>query len=366
MVENLRTQLAELDAAYDLGRARRVLPRTVGLVDAAAATAYAPVIAQAGLVVGKIQLELDQVESARGHLEDAYFTARGIADRSTASGAALYLASLTGTYTDEHVLARHWLRLAEVELDADAFDERAELADVEVSVLEREGRLDDAVATAERLLARLETECDEGCETKPATHGSLSRLYSHLGREREAERHARTQLELESALHEGDHPHRARALNTLGEVLDSTARFTESYEVLVVALQMRERMLGADHPETAITRLRLGTTLLALGRGDEAVQQAARAVEAVRTRPEPLLLAALLSELGGIHLDLKHYDEARAAYQESLEIGQRVNPGGIRIRRSRCRISRRRLGISGMLRLRSRGIGRRWRCDGSM
>ena len=326
-VEALRTQLADIRAMYELGRSVQARARVAGVVEAAQQIGYPPLVAEANLGVGSVELALDDLDAARPHLEQAYFVARTVVDHRTAAGAAMELASLTGTHTDELALAQQWLRLSAVELD-DSFEARAELDGLEIAVLTREGRLEDALAAAQRLLVRAEAACPRGCEALADAHQELSRLYDHLGRGREAEPHALAALAQESALHDHDHPHLARAHYVLGELLDSVGRHAESHEQLIVALQMRERMLGVDHPETAMSRVRLSTTLLALGRGDEAVQQATRAVASVRGRSEPLLLAAALSELGGIHGDLHHYAEARTAYEEALTLERGVHPDG--------------------------------------
>jgi tetratricopeptide (TPR) repeat protein len=328
-VEELRAVLAEIDAAQELGRNEIALERARSLYDRVEATDYEPLRAELAFAMGQLAFEMSDAENARANLERAYFGARRAREAGTAGDAALHLASVDITFGTEFDRGEHWLRLADVEITEEVPDQQAvALADLRITLHERRGDFDRAIAEAEDVLERMEPDCGDACEQLPEIHSTIAHLYNGLSRHEEAIEHGRKAVELEEARHGSDHPHVAAALGRYGDVLDSARRYEEAHEALARALDIRERTLGPDHHNTASTRVVLGITLIGVGRMDEGIAQLEQALVVFRKLGEKQILAATLNQLGYAYGEAGRHDESLAMYEEAAAIMRALHPDG--------------------------------------
>jgi serine/threonine protein kinase/tetratricopeptide (TPR) repeat protein len=125
---------------------------------------------------------------------------------------------------------------------------------------------------------------------------------------------------------------RAWTLNNIGVVLDGFGQHEEAAASLFQALQIKERVLGKDHPDVSYTLGNLADILRALGRPLEALELANRGVEIIgRTsgweHPDMVLQlvnrAEILNQLGRYE-DARRDAERAAAIQER-ETGRDVS-----------------------------------------
>jgi tetratricopeptide (TPR) repeat protein/tRNA A-37 threonylcarbamoyl transferase component Bud32 len=328
-VEELRAVLAEIDAAHELGRNENAAERARSLYDRVEATDYEPLRAELAFAMGQLAFENSDAEGAREHLERAYFGARRAREAGTAAEAALHLASVDITFGTEFDRGEHWLRLADVEITEDVPNQQAvALADLRITLHDRRGDYDRAIAEAEDLLERMTPDCGDACEQLPEIHSTIAHLYNALSRQEEAIEHGRKAVELEEARHGEDHPHVAAALARLGDVLDSARRYEEAHQTLARALEIRERTLGPDHHNTASTRVSLGITLIGVGRMDEGIAQLERALVVMRRLGEKQILAATFNQLGYAYGEAGRHAESLAIYEESAAIMRTLYPDG--------------------------------------
>jgi len=119
-----------------------------------------------------------------------------------------------------------------------------------------------------------------------------------------------------------DERREAQALNAKGRSLDQGAHFSRAEEAFVQALAIRERVLGADHPDTAISLNNLAVLYRAQGRYAEAEPLHQRAL-AIRERvlgPNHPDTALSLNNLAGLYDTQGRYSEAEPLYQRALAI----------------------------------------------
>lgn len=121
--------------------------------------------------------------------------------------------------------------------------------------------------------------------------------------------------------HEGDHPDIAAALHELAGVLLYRKRAPEAEHECRAAIAMRERLFGPQSPAVAESRALLARTLIALGRTDEALEEADRAIAVLRAQPDAPTsapLAACLRVKARALLDRGAVDEAEPIVLEAL------------------------------------------------
>lgn len=129
-----------------------------------------------------------------------------------------------------------------------------------------------------------------------------------------------------------DHPKTAALYSLLGLVELGNERLEDSSGALTRAAGVLNETYGPDYLESAIARDRYARLLLATGRWNDALQQAAGAIEVARklgpsTRIE--LSEALLTH-GLINLAAHRYAAAADNLQESLQLTQAIFGGGLR------------------------------------
>jgi len=128
-----------------------------------------------------------------------------------------------------------------------------------------------------------------------------------------------TRYELESA-------EAARVLNEAGVYLHDHASYKEAETFYRKALNMREKVLGAEHIATAASLNDLGLLYRDLGRYDEA-EPLLRRTLLIREKAlgaEHPATAMILNNLGLLYRDLKRYNEAEQLLQNSLAIREKV------------------------------------------
>ena len=119
---------------------------------------------------------------------------------------------------------------------------------------------------------------------------------------------------------------RASSLYTVAGVFLITARHREARTTLESCLAIREKILGSDHPEVAITLNNLAIALQELGEYKQAVAsyQRALAIEEKALGRDHPDLAISLNNLGVILVYMGEYEQAVASYQRALAIKEKA------------------------------------------
>ena len=142
----------------------------------------------------------------------------------------------------------------------------------------------------------------------------------------EAEPLYRRSLEICERVLGPDHPDTANSLNNLASLLNNQGKYDEAEPLFTRALEICERVLGPDHPATANSLNNLALLLNNQGKYDEAEPLYRRALE-IKERvlgPDHPSTATSLNNLAGLFYAQGKYDEAEPLYARALEIRERV------------------------------------------
>ncbi|MEM9491880.1 MAG: tetratricopeptide repeat protein, partial [Myxococcota bacterium] len=118
------------------------------------------------------------------------------------------------------------------------------------------------------------------------------------------------------------HPDIARSLTNLGSVARSLGRFDQSLRYAQRALDLKIASLGEGHPSTATSRLGLAVTHLRQGRVDRAIEllRAALAVQRDALSEHHPEVAKTVNELGKALLRSGRPEQAAAHHREAIAI----------------------------------------------
>jgi eukaryotic-like serine/threonine-protein kinase len=119
---------------------------------------------------------------------------------------------------------------------------------------------------------------------------------------------------------------RARALTSLGTLLQGMGQYGQAREHLEQALALQQQALGPEHPSILRALTNLGIVLEALGQHEQArtCQERALALAEKVLGPEHPHVAGLLNNLGNVLRELGQYEQARAHYERSLVLKLKV------------------------------------------
>ncbi|RYP19951.1 hypothetical protein DL767_009563 [Monosporascus sp. MG133] len=166
-----------------------------------------------------------------------------------------------------------------------------------------------------------------------ADRGALSRLLSYigvsydiLGKYKDAELVLRPAVELGEKVLGREHPDTLARMNSLAAVLYNLGEYEEAKQMHRQILELKEKVLGREHPETLISMDNLALSLYSQGKYDEAEQmhrQTLKLREKVlgREHPDTLgsmdILASILNRQG-------KYNEAEQMHRQTLKLREKV------------------------------------------
>jgi len=142
----------------------------------------------------------------------------------------------------------------------------------------------------------------------------------------EAEPLYRRALEIKEKVLGPEHPSTATSLNNLAALCRAQGRYAEAEPLFRRALEIREKVLGPEHPDTAGSLNNLAGLYYAQGRYAEAEPLFRRALEIAEKAlgPEHPSTAGGLNNLALLYDDQGRYAEAEPLYRRALEIFEKV------------------------------------------
>lgn len=149
--------------------------------------------------------------------------------------------------------------------------------------------------------------------------GTIYLAQSSLDRARE---HYERALELREQVLGPEHPAVADAMSNLGIIYGTEGANERAEEVFIRTLKIRERAFGTEHPDVASSLNNLGNVYKNLGTYDKAKGSFEKALdirEKILDKNHPLI-ARTLGNLGEIYLQQGAYVEARDCYQRASEV----------------------------------------------
>ncbi len=280
--EPLRLKLAQGKVLQLSGRNEEAAPIIKAVVDAAGEDLDAS--AEGLLLMGQTQLELSKPADAKKTFALAVNAAERAGHSELAASAWIRLAYVTGFGLDQYDEA-----LADFEHARAILEHLGKPALLTASfernsghVLQRAGKFDDAAAAYQRAIAI-------GEATEPG-------------------------LDV------------ANALTGLTGALRQAGKVDEALKTAQRALAIREKLLGPDHLEVAITRNALGNVFHDLGDIEGAAAQFQKSAELFEKAqgPRSQRVAFALSNQGNCLSELGRHDEAFALLERSLKIREEV------------------------------------------
>jgi eukaryotic-like serine/threonine-protein kinase len=229
-VTDLRKRLAETKAKFDAGRWKDTLEQAPGLVAAARATNYQPLMAEALALAGLMYSKAKDAHGAEKALAEAYTRADASRHDEIRAEVAVHLVFTVGDQEKNFEDALKWSEAA-------------------TAVLDRVGGHE---------LLRAWLLNDLGCAY--SVHRDIESAVAALG----------ASLDLKQKLLGSDHPDVGLSEGNLGYVLENAGRYREALLHVDRAIQIQERKLGLGHPDLANQFENRGEILNHLGRPAEA------------------------------------------------------------------------------------------------
>ncbi|HZN91585.1 MAG TPA: serine/threonine-protein kinase, partial [Myxococcales bacterium] len=266
-VDALREKLAKVKALHDAGRYQAALPAAQAAVAEARALEYLPVLAEALVRQGKVQLVTGATKDAISGYEEAELAADESHDHHAAAAAAV---DLIQAYSVLQRLpeAQRWRRRAEAYLRRLGRDDdlKVELFYSSGNLAREEGRLVEAAELFGRAAAARERQFGPDHPTVARALFGQAVVLESLGELHQAMELADRVMEIQRKTLGPEHPQVLRAGYLRGQLLVDMEKSAEAVAVLRPVLEAQIAQLGADSPMVESTALALA---LALGKTGE-------------------------------------------------------------------------------------------------
>jgi len=304
-VEDVRGKLAEVKALRSAGRLERARALTDDAVQKAKHLDYAPLTAEALLLLGRGQaLQGDRPRAEQTLLEALRAAGKGRHDLIAAE-TWVELVFLVGALDRRDVVGLEWRHAALAAIERMGGDKalEAKLASAVGLILAYRGRYQEALEQHRRSLRLIEDALGpDAPQLGPQLH-RVAEVLRELGRYQESARMARQSMAQIERTYGPRHPILALPLQLIaehacveGEYQDCAARIEEAMAIRTTS------STPPDHPTFILMRALLARSLSGLRRGAEAEQQLDAALKsAMKTYgPSDALTGSILSAMGEV------------------------------------------------------------------
>ena len=341
-VEALRRVLTRARVLETAARYKDALTLAQQVVAAAGPLGYPPALAEAEVRVGRLLNRTGKFAEAAAQLEDAYYTALAARHDEIAGDAAVRLVRLHGDRLDDEVAAKRWER------SAGAFAARAGPASALAGNLSsglgvlhmKRGRYEAAREAFERMVASRESQPSPTDDLADGL-SNLGGALEALGRLSEAEARLERALEIRTRLFGPEHPNTAMTLANLANVYGRREEWAKARAANERIVAIFERDLGPEHANTAMMYINLAKALGALNDPDarRRYQQAVTAFTAAFGADSQLLAEARTDYAGWL---VAQGELAAAALQveQALPVLRRSASGDPAMARDRLQLAR--------------------------
>ncbi len=280
-VEQIREQLARVDALASAGKYSDAQPLADQLLARAEASGYGPVSIEALNALAVIQNGLGDNEAALRLARDAYVR--------------------LGDVSAFTVLETHLL-LGEAYLDL--------------------GRHEDARTEFQRALALDRRQGTGPRQSTARIHNNVARLFSHQGRAEDALPEYERALEIWRELYGERDGGVATAYNNMGTSYLELGRYEEGLALLYDSLAIRVDVLGPDHPRVGVNYSNIAAALQSIGRTEDAAASYREAISILRAAhgDQHPQVGRVRDNLGTALRDLGRLDEALAEHELARQI----------------------------------------------
>lgn len=326
-VEEVRRHLADAAALEQAGRYQQGLPIARAASGAAEALRYAPIAAQAGLVLGSLQDRAGAPGAAEQILRQALGAALAGRDDEAAMRIGLRLSLLLSAMQPR---VKEWQAFQPI---VEALVERQGDEGAQAELLDQRGDVLRAQAQLERALGDLQLALKLTEKVHGAEHLRVATVLRHIatvhheqGRYEEALALDRRVLAISEKALGPSHPQVAVALHDIGIMLRKQRRVDEALRFQQRALLIGEKALGSDHPMFGAFLSSMGAIRFSQGRYEEAagLYQRALAIAEKAYGPEHPATADPLHNLGAVRAVQGRSDEALRCQQRALAIAEKT------------------------------------------
>ncbi len=322
-VEAVKARLDEARAEQRLGRYARAKDGATAATADARAIGYAPLVAEALLVLGSAQLALADT-GAIDTLHEASYKARVAGDTSTEIEASAALVDALTTLRSKYELALEVSELA----DAAAANSRPpaelvlELANARGVLDLARGNLAEARTRDEQALAVAEPVLGPDHIAVLTTLEQLGNVLRAQGSFADARKQFERVLAARERIDGPDHPDVAAAIDDLGNESRTEGKLDDAKRLYDRALAIRIAALGADHPAVAGSYNNLGTFYAEQGDLASARKYFDLAIASYEKifGPNSVELARTMTNLGSALVVLGQLDAARTALERARSL----------------------------------------------
>lgn len=294
-------RVAGLHTAYDLGRFQAGTADADGVIAAARATGWQPVLARALLASARVHLSSGDEKRGERDLLDAMHAAAAGRDDVSGAWSSVLLVRVAGLaredYAEGHLLLE--LARAAVSRAGNPAAMRLRLLVTEGELLQRERRQPEALERMREANRIRETEGVVDPIEHVGTLSSISDLLRATGEVTEALRYAEQSLAVADEKLGPTHPEVAQTLLTLANAHNGRSDYAAAAVVAERGLAVRELEVGPSSKKLGPWLIAYGTALASLGRMAEgrALFERTLAIEEAADGPEHPGLVVTLSNL---------------------------------------------------------------------
>jgi len=258
--------------------------------------------------------------------------------RAAAAATGLVFLALAGGITARTLEARRANREAAAARQAQAETQQVVEFLVDLFKVNDPGTARGNTITARELLDRGAVEIRSRLGEQPVSRARLldtiGQVYRALELSEPAEPLLREALAIREKELGAEHPDVATSLDKLGDLLWIRGNYAEAEAALLRALAIREKEFGPDHLLVADVLDHLGSVYEIQARHDEArpILERALAIREAKLGPDAVEVAASLDDLGVLHLDQGGFAVAEPLFRRALAIREaRLGPDDIEV-----------------------------------
>jgi tetratricopeptide (TPR) repeat protein len=322
-VTAVREQLDRVRAEARLGKYKSAQAKAMQALAAAHATGYRPVIAEAGLEVGKLQQNLGD-GAAADTLREAMHVAEQAGDSPTMIDASAWLIYTLTTHHSQYDRAQEIAGFAEAaaERARPPLDIYVRLQDTIALLDATQNRTDAAQKRYEKTLALAQEKLGPDHAGTMTTLNQLATVYRDRGRLEDARKAYERVVESRERTMGKDHPDVAAALGNVGIVYRMEGKFDDARKAYDRALAINKAAYGDSHPEVATILNDIGSLYADQEDHKQALDYHRKALamwEATYGKDNPSVIPAL-ANVGGELMNLGQLDEAKTTLDRALAI----------------------------------------------
>jgi len=325
-VDELGRRLAELRAAERVGLYSSLLPKARAAVEEARKLGYAPLQAEAEILLGDLQIQSADRPGAEETLFQAVAAAVSGRDHRRAGEAWTMLMFLTAERRD-YEPARRWELLArsELELTSSVDDLKGQLHNNLCIAGIRKRKYDDALKSCNEALEYRIKFFGPMHPSVAAVYANKALIYRHMDQLHQSLELSQRAYDIDARALGPHHPRIALTLANIGNIYRTQERFAEAEKVFLREADIYKTALGEDNPRYSEALYSLALTYQAQQRWSEA-QVLAEQVLAIRRKalgPDHADVASALSLSARGYQRQRLFAQALPLHEEALAIHER-------------------------------------------